>query len=79
MSPRRVAAVAHRIVSQFRHDRRSFAGSRVPGGMLFDDRWVYFCLTINWYAKAETDGETVKAFAAAGSRALTMVKEALSV
>jgi beta-lactamase class A len=50
----------------------------VPGGMLFDDRWVYFCLTINWYAKAETDGETVKAFAAAGSRALTMVKEALS-
>jgi len=50
----------------------------VPGGMLFDDRWVYFCLTINWYAKAETDGQTVKAFAAAGSRALTMVKEALS-
>src|SRR5438270_8751927 len=50
----------------------------VPGGMLFDDQWVYFCLTINWYAKAETDGQTVKAFAAAGSRALTMVKEALS-
>jgi beta-lactamase class A len=46
--------------------------------MLFDDRWVYFCLTINWYAKAETDGETAGAFAAAGSRALTMVKEALS-
>jgi beta-lactamase class A len=50
----------------------------VPGGMLFDDRWVYFCLTINWYAKAETDVQTVGAFAAAGSRALTMVKEALS-
>jgi len=49
-----------------------------PGGMFFADRWVYFCLTINWYAKAETDAETVKAFAAAGSRALTMVKEALS-
>jgi beta-lactamase class A len=49
-----------------------------PGGMLFDDRWVYFCLTINWYAKAETDGSTASAFAAAGSRALTMVKEALS-
>jgi beta-lactamase class A len=49
----------------------------VPGGMLFDDRWVYFSLTVNWYAKPETDGETVKAFAAAGSRALTMVKEAL--
>jgi beta-lactamase class A len=50
----------------------------VPGGMLFDDRWVYFCLTINWYAKAESDVETVSAFAAAGNRALTMVKEALS-
>ena len=25
MSPRRVAAVAHRIVSQFRHDHRSIA------------------------------------------------------
>jgi beta-lactamase class A len=50
----------------------------VPGGMLFDDRWVYFCLTINWYAKAETDVETVSAFAAAGSRSLAMVKEALS-
>jgi beta-lactamase class A len=50
-----------------------------PGGMFFDDRWVYFCLTINWYAKAETDVETVSAFVAAGSRALTMVKEALSV
>jgi beta-lactamase class A len=49
-----------------------------PGGMLFDDRWVYFCLTINWYAKAETDVDTVSAFAAAGSRALTMVKGALS-
>ena len=49
-----------------------------PGGMLFDDRWVYFCLTINWYAKAETDVETASAFAAAGSRALTVVKGALS-
>jgi beta-lactamase class A len=50
----------------------------VPGGMLFDDRWVYFCLTINWYAAAETDPSTVGAFAAACSRALAMVKEALS-
>jgi beta-lactamase class A len=50
----------------------------VPGGMLFDDRWVYFCLTINWYAAAETDPNTVSAFAAACSRALAMVKEALS-
>jgi beta-lactamase class A len=50
----------------------------VPGAMLFDDRWVYFCLTINWYAPAETDMATVTAFAAAASRALTLVKEALS-
>jgi beta-lactamase class A len=49
-----------------------------PGGMLFDGRWVYFCLAFNWYAKAETDVETASAFATAGSRALTMVKEALS-
>ena len=49
-----------------------------PGGMLFDDRWVYFFLAINWYAKAESDVETAKAFAAAGGRALTMVKEKLS-
>ena len=26
-----------------------------PGGMFFKNRWVYFCLTFNWYAKAETD------------------------
>jgi len=50
----------------------------VPGAMLFDDRWVYFCLTINWHAAAETDMGTVAAFAAAASRALTLVKEALS-
>lgn len=49
-----------------------------PGGMFFDDRWVYFCLTINWHAKAETDPNTVSAFTAAGSRALAMVKETLS-
>jgi beta-lactamase class A len=46
--------------------------------MLFDDRWVYFCVTINRYAKAAIDVETVNAFTAAGSRALTMVKEGLS-
>lgn len=50
----------------------------VPGAMLFDDRWVYFCLTINWYAAAETDPKTVGAFAAAASRALALVKDALS-
>ena len=50
----------------------------VAGGMFFDNRWVYFCLTINWYAPAETDTNTVSAFLAAASRALTLVKDALS-
>jgi beta-lactamase class A len=59
-------------------DVPGFHAVSVPGGMLFDDRWVYFCLTINWYAKASTDVATAGAFASAGSRALTMVKEALS-
>jgi len=49
-----------------------------PGGMFFDGRWVYFCLAFNWYAKAESDVDTANAFVAAGSRALSMVKEALS-
>ena len=40
----------------------------VPGGMFFDDRWVFFCLTINWYAPAETDTDTVSAFLAAASQ-----------
>jgi beta-lactamase class A len=59
-------------------DVSGFHAVCAPGAMFFDDRWVYFCLTINWYAKAESDPETVKAFAAAGSRALTLVKEALA-
>jgi beta-lactamase class A len=46
--------------------------------MFFDNRWVYFCLTINWTAKAETDPATVSAFAAAGSRALAPTKQAVS-
>lgn len=59
-------------------DVAGFHAVCAPGGMLFDDRWVYFFLAINWYAKAETDVETAGAFAAAGSRALTLVKERLS-
>jgi beta-lactamase class A len=50
----------------------------VPGGMFFDDRWVYFCLTFNWYAKAETDVNAFKEFVAAASRALALVKDGLS-
>lgn len=59
-------------------DVAGFHAVCAPGGMLFDNRWVYFCLAINWYAKAETDVDTVKAFAAAGSRALQLVKNLLS-
>jgi beta-lactamase class A len=59
-------------------DVAGFHALCAPGGMLFDGRWVYFCLTFNWYAKAVTDVDTASAFAAAGSRALTMVKDALS-
>lgn len=59
-------------------DVKGFHAVCAPGAMLFDDRWVYFCLTINWNAEAETDPATVSAFAAAGSRALTLVKQALS-
>src|ERR1700722_16480429 len=59
-------------------DVAGFHAVCAPGGMLFDDRWVYFFLTINWYAKAEADVETAKAFATAAGRALTLVKERLS-
>jgi beta-lactamase class A len=59
-------------------DVSGFHALCVPGGMLFDDRWVYFCLTINWPAAAETDPNTVAAFAVACSQALAMVKQALS-
>ncbi|MDQ6869095.1 MAG: class A beta-lactamase-related serine hydrolase [Pseudomonadota bacterium] len=50
----------------------------IPGGMFFSDRWVYFAFTINWNAPGETDPETVSAFLAAVSQALTLVKDRLS-
>jgi len=49
-----------------------------PGGMFFDDVWVYFCFIINWKAAAEQDLATLAAWAAASSRALQIVKDALS-
>jgi hypothetical protein len=49
-----------------------------PGGMFFDNRWVFFCLTINWFAPAGTDPATVGAYLAASSNALQIVKNALS-
>ena len=50
----------------------------VPGGMFFDQRWVYFALILNWEDKAETDPKTVAAFAGAASRALTLIVNALA-
>jgi beta-lactamase class A len=50
----------------------------VPGAMSFDNRWVYFCITLNWFARPISDPSTTAAFAEAGSAALTLVKEALS-
>lgn len=49
-----------------------------PGAMFFDDRWVYFCFTINWTTAAQFDPTTVGAFAAAAREALNLVKGALS-
>jgi hypothetical protein len=59
-------------------DKPGFHAVCVPGGMLFDDRWVVLTMTINWNAPPVTDPKTVSAFLAAGSRALTLVKEELS-
>jgi beta-lactamase class A len=59
-------------------DTPGFHAICAPGGMLFDDRWVYFSLIINWPSPLETDPKTVAAFVAAGSKALTLVKDALS-
>jgi beta-lactamase class A len=59
-------------------DVAGFHAICAPGGILFDDRWVYFCLTFNWYAKAESDPETANTFAVAASRAIAMVKGSLS-
>ena len=50
----------------------------VPGGMLFNHRWVYFAIILNWDAKAETDRKTVNAFASAASQALGRVVSALA-
>jgi beta-lactamase class A len=49
----------------------------VPGGMFFDDRWVFFSIMINWFSKAGTDPSTVAAFIEAASAALAQVKGAL--
>jgi beta-lactamase class A len=50
----------------------------VPGGLFFDDRWVFFCFTINWPAPGETDPATFAAFATAVRQALSIVVDALA-
>jgi beta-lactamase class A len=50
----------------------------VPGGMFFNNRWVYFAMTINWDAKEETDPKTVEAFVTATRKALTLVVNTLA-
>jgi beta-lactamase class A len=50
----------------------------VPGGMFFDGRWVYFCMTLNWFASAQSDPATVGAFVVAARNAMQLVKNALS-
>lgn len=59
-------------------DVTGFHALSVPGAMFFDDRWVYFSITINWFAKAATDPATAQAFALATHRTLDLVKEVLS-
>jgi len=50
----------------------------VAGGLFFNNRWVFFCFTLNWTAPAETDPATVAAWAAAVHQALQIVISALS-
>jgi beta-lactamase class A len=49
-----------------------------PGGMLLEDRWVYFSFIYNWYAPAETDPKTVAEFLKSASQAMVMVKDVLA-
>jgi len=49
----------------------------IPGGMFFEDRWLFFAITLNWYAPEEQDPKTAAAFIATVRQALTLVKELL--
>jgi beta-lactamase class A len=59
-------------------DVPGFQAVRAPGGMVFEDRWVYFAFIINWQAAAVTDPQTVAAFVKAAGQAMTIVKDALA-
>jgi beta-lactamase class A len=50
----------------------------VPGGMFFNNCWVYFAFIINGDAEAEADPATATAFLSATSEALTRVFNTLS-
>lgn len=50
----------------------------VPGGMFFEDRWVYFSFTYNWYAPEEHDPAGAGEFIGGVAEALDRVKHALS-
>jgi hypothetical protein len=47
--------------------------------MSFNNRWVYFCFIINWYAEAKADPTTVTAFLAAVNQAVDVVDKGLSI
>lgn len=59
-------------------DTPGFHGLCLPGGLFVNNRWVFFCFTINWRARAETDPKTVAAFAEAVHQAVQIVINVLS-
>lgn len=58
-------------------DTPGFHALCVPGGMFFEDRWVFFSITINWFSPRLVDPRTVEAFASRASRAMNLVYQAL--
>ena len=59
-------------------DVPGFHAVSAPGGLFFNNRWVFFCFTLNWPAPGDTDPETVAAWTAAVHQALQIVITALS-
>jgi beta-lactamase class A len=59
-------------------DVAGFHAIAAPGAMFCGNRWIYFFIAINWYAKNVSDPATLESFVAAASRALAMAKEAIA-
>ena len=59
-------------------DVPGFHAVSVPGGLFFNNRWVFFCFTLNWPAPGDTDPKTVAAWTTAVHQALQIVITALS-